>query len=242
MGLFMEAITRVMRDLKPDGLYFDGQYSNDPASLYALARRSREVVGEKGILEWHSSGGLGGGLCYMPQADAYVDFQLRGEGQNRLYADFDFLRFFVSSYNINNCIGVLCNNAGRERRPSEKFVEDVLRANARFHADALGDTSGTAYVPPGYPSRLTSKLRQEVDRAVDARQAELPDKFASVQAERESVTQPSNSRPPSLSKSSRQSPERRQVSRPKTRIPFQWPLATCVSAHMRTPSHTSVSR
>ena len=50
MGLFIDAIERVMADLRPDGLYFDGQYLFNPAALYALARRSREVVGEDGIL------------------------------------------------------------------------------------------------------------------------------------------------------------------------------------------------
>ena len=192
MGLFMEAITRVMRDLKPDGLYFDGQYSNDPASLYALARSSRKVVGEEGILEWHSSAGLGGGICYMPQADAYVDFHLRGEGNDRQYADFDYLRFFISGYNINNCISFLCNNGNAHRRPSEQFVEDVLRANVRFQADALGDTTGTAYIPPGYFSRLTPKLREELDSLVDAGQAKIPEKLASLRAERESLGEPSN--------------------------------------------------
>ena len=41
-------ITRVMREYQPDGLYFDGQYTGDPAALYALARRARELLGEAG--------------------------------------------------------------------------------------------------------------------------------------------------------------------------------------------------
>lgn len=44
----------------------------------------------------------------MPHADAYVDIQLRGEGEKHLYGDREFLRFFVSGCSINNCIGALC--------------------------------------------------------------------------------------------------------------------------------------
>ena len=36
MGLFLAAIRKVMREYKPDGLYFDGQYTRNPAALYAL--------------------------------------------------------------------------------------------------------------------------------------------------------------------------------------------------------------
>jgi len=55
----------------------------NPAGLYALARESRAIVGEQGILEWHSTTELGGwgSLMYMPQADAYTDIQLRGEAR-----------------------------------------------------------------------------------------------------------------------------------------------------------------
>ena len=67
MGLFLDAITRVMTEYKPDGLYFDGQYIENPAALYALARSAREIVGEAGILEWHSTHALGYEGCYLPR-------------------------------------------------------------------------------------------------------------------------------------------------------------------------------
>ena len=166
MDLFLDAITRVMKDLKPDGLYFDGQYAENPAALYALARHSRRIIGEDGILEWHTTVELGawGSLMYMPQADAYTDIQLRGEGSDRLYGDFDYLRYFVSGYNINNCIGVLCNNSGKSM--SVPQLESVLKANARLHT-LLGMSE---FITKEYRPRLTPEYHAEVDRLVAERQ------------------------------------------------------------------------
>ena len=132
MELFMSAIERVMEQHKPDGLYFDGQYTANPAALYALARRTRKLIGEDGILEWHSTGALGSRDCYLPQADAYVDFILRGEGRGGRYDDDDYLRYFVSGYNIHNSIGVLCNNSA-EGRPTLDQCERLLGVNGRYH-------------------------------------------------------------------------------------------------------------
>ncbi len=166
MDLFLDAITRVMGDLKPDGLYFDGQYAENPAALYALARHARRIVGEGGILEWHTTVELGkwGSLMYMPQADAYTDIQLRGEGSDQLYGDFDYLRYFVSSYNINNCIGVLCNNSGKPMTVPQ--LESVLQANARLHT-LLGMSD---FLDKEYRPRLTPEYHAEVDRLVAGRQ------------------------------------------------------------------------
>ncbi len=173
MGVFMPAVRRVMAEHKPDGLYFDGQYISNPAALYALARGSRDVVGEDGILEWHSTTALAGGMCYLPQADAYVDFILRGEGRKSLYDNFDYLRFFVSGYNISNSIGVLCNN-GATGITSE-MVRNVLRANGRFHVlvSWLQRPDFMRVVNQEYKAALTPGLRTRVDREVDARQARV---------------------------------------------------------------------
>jgi hypothetical protein len=167
MDLFLDAITRVMKDLKPDGLYFDGQYAENPAALYALARHSRRIIGEDGILEWHSTlelGTWGASLMYMPQADAYTDIQLRGEGSDRLYGDFDYLRYFVSGYNINNCIGVLCNNNGKPMTVPQ--MDSVLQANARLHT-LFGKSD---FIAKEYRPRLTLAYHAEVDRLVAERQ------------------------------------------------------------------------
>ena len=183
IDLFMAAITRVMREYRPDGLYFDGQYHENPAALYALARRSRALLGEKGILEWHSTMALGEGQCYLPQADAYVDFILRGEGKQGSYASRDYLRFFVSGYNINNCIGVLCNNLGAG--PTPELARGVLAANARFHTLARWlNSSGTREVlRKDYRARLTPGLRAEVERGIGAHQAQAVKALAGRRAE-----------------------------------------------------------
>jgi len=172
MPLFLEAIRRVMRDLKPDGLYFDGQYIENPAALYALARESRRVVGEKGILEWHSTMELGPWGCrmYMPHADAYTDLQLRGEGADAVYSDFNYLRFFVSGYNVSNTIGVLCNNSGKPM--TRPMLESLLKANARLHT-IVGSSALRELTQNEYRPRLTPEYRNQVDREVQERQGAL---------------------------------------------------------------------
>lgn len=173
---FLEAIKRVMENLKPDGLYFDGQYFDNPAALYALARRSREIIGEKGILEWHSTCALGlEGYCYMPHADAYTDIQLRGEGQFGSYNSFDYMRFFVSGYNISNTTGVLCNNYS-DTFVTPKQIDELLLANCRLHTfcgDAAEKNNGGLKITPAYVkywSRLNKDLRAIVEGQTDKRQ------------------------------------------------------------------------
>lgn len=174
MDSFLAAIKRVMNNLKPDGLYYDGVYSQSPAAEYALARYSRQIVGEKGLLEWHSTAALTdgwGSTMYMPHADAYTDIQLRGEGLNSLYANFDYLRFFVSGYNISNVTGVVCNNADHFPKPA--LQESILMANARLHAMVEGYDQKVVYVPDGWYERLNPKLQKMVDKGVNTRQAKL---------------------------------------------------------------------
>ena len=166
---FMDEIGRVMREYKPDGLYFDGQYIESAPALYALARRTRALLGEDGILEWHSTTALGHGFCYLPQADAYVDFILRGEGREGNYGDFDYLRYFVSGYNASNSIGVICNN---NSKPTPELMKKLLQANARMHTIAgwLADPGVMEVVHKDYQAHLTDDLQAAVDRGVDERQ------------------------------------------------------------------------
>lgn len=183
MGLFLAAIRRVMAEHQPDGLYFDGQYTSNPAALYALAREARAVVGEKGILEWHSTSALGSAGCYLPQADAYVDIILRGEGRGTRYADFDYLRFFVSGYNINNCIGVLCNNGPEVANP--ELTAQLLLANGRYHTLVgwLARPQIMATLDENYFPRLTPALRETVDAGVAERQQAVAGRVDAVRAE-----------------------------------------------------------
>ena len=171
MGLFLDAIRKVVAEHRPDGLYFDGQYMENPAALYALARNARNIIGDAGILEWHSTTALGTERCYLPQADVYVDFILRGEGEAKLYEDQDYLRFFVSGYNINNCIGVLCNNG--PEAPTRELAERALAVNARFHTIAgwLDNPDIMQVLETDYRARLRPGYQNEVEKNIDTRQA-----------------------------------------------------------------------
>ncbi len=188
--LFLPEIRKVMRELKPDGLYFDGQYTRNPAALYALAREARAIVGEDGILEWHSTTALGSDHCYLPQADAYVDFILRGEGRGRHYANIDYLRFFVSGYHIHNSIGVICNNG--KIGVTAKMVDDVLRVNARFHTIAgwLDNPKIMTLINDRYKPALTPPLRGRVEAFLAERQAQVERKAAAMRAEIRSLRKP----------------------------------------------------
>jgi hypothetical protein len=220
MELFLAAITRVMQEYQPDGLYFDGQYLDNPAALYALARRAREIVGEPGILEWHSTGALGGEHCYLPQADAYVDFVLRGEGVQSRYGDFDYLRFFVSGYNVSNSIGVLCNNAGG--KPTPALTGELLRANARYHTIAgwLADAGIMDVLKNQYQARLNPDLRLAVDREADARQAKVAEKAAATRAERQALATPPAWGEPVLAEGFDKLPAAEQLVSPANPTPF----------------------
>ncbi|HQA43490.1 MAG TPA: hypothetical protein PK579_02945 [Phycisphaerae bacterium] len=198
---FMAEIERLLKTHRPDGLYFDGQYIENPAALYALARRTRALLGEDGILEWHSTQALGSELCFLPQADAYVDFILRGEGRDGHYDDLTYLRYFVSGYNTSNSIGVLCNNGPR---PTPELLRRLLAVNGRIHTIVswLTEPKLTELIRTDYHTRLTPALREEVERGIRQRQAELPIRARAIQAERRALsTQPAWDEPGKLASS-----------------------------------------
>jgi hypothetical protein len=221
MDSFLPAIRRVMRDLKPDGLYFDGVYSTNPAAQYALARYSRQIVGEQGLLEWHSTAALTdgwGSMCFMPHADVYTDVQLRGEGLNRMYSDFNYLRFFISGYNINNVVGVVCNNA--DHYPSPELQDNILLANARLHAMVEGKDSMTVYVPDGWYERLNRRLERLVDDGVDAREAKLVASQGATVAAMASLEDPAWQPPRTLQLDFDTFPDGEKVASPADPQPF----------------------
>lgn len=170
IDLFIDEIRKVMAKYKPDGLYFDGQYFENVPALYALARRARDVVGETGILEWHSTTALGNGLCFLPQADAYVDFILRGEGRENNYVNDDYMRYFVSGYNTSNSIGVICNN---DSKPTAELLKRLLAVNIRMHTivNWLSDQPTMDIIHTNYTTYLTPTLRAQVEKSIDNRQA-----------------------------------------------------------------------
>jgi hypothetical protein len=235
MGLFLPQIRRVMAEYKPDGLYFDGQYTNNPAALYALARESRNIVGEDGILEWHSTFALGPNRCSLPHADAYVDFILRGEGRKSAYADFDYLRFFVSGYNIHNSIGVLCNNGPVGVTP--ELAGDVLKANGRFHTIVswLDKPDTMKALRENYEAHLTPDLRPEVEEQIDARQALVAQKVAALEAERDALEAPPAWGKPAFVQRFDAMPDASQSVSPQNDKPFSVrDGALCVRAHANT--------
>lgn len=186
--LFLGEISRLVAEHKPDGLYFDGQYIDNPAALYLLARRARAVVGEDGLLEWHSTQALGADLCSLPPADAYVNLILRGEGREALYQDESYLRYFVSGYNVHNSVGVICNNGSR---PTAEFLERLLDLNGRTHTLAgwLQDDALVGLVN-GYMQRRAdvAGLQQRVARTLERRQAAIPGQVRDLVRERRELT------------------------------------------------------
>ena len=219
IDLFMAEIAKVMRQYKPDGLYFDGQYFSNPAGLYALARRTRELLGEDGVLEWHSTTALGSGRCYLPHADAYVDFLLRGEGRDTVYADFDYLRYFVSCYNSSNSIGVICNNGPP---PTADLVERLLEANCRMHTIAswLNDPAAMHVVHDAYKARLTPELRADVERGVDQRQGRVAEHAQKLAAEQRALEAPPAWETPLLAEAFDAVPEWQPQVSPANERPF----------------------
>jgi hypothetical protein len=187
---FLAEIARLMRDHRPDGLYFDGQYTENPAALYLLARRSREIVGEGGLLEWHSTTALGSDLCSLPAADAYVDFVLRGEGRQKDYGSRDYLRYFVSGANVHNSVGVICNNGGPL---TPGLVHDVLDVNARMHTLAgwMADPKSAAVVDE-YRHLLGDGpgLRDRFERGCERHQGAIPGQVELRRRERRMLAAP----------------------------------------------------
>jgi hypothetical protein len=174
--IFLSEITRVMRDYKPDGLYFDGIYSS-VVRTYLLVRKARELVGDQGLLEFHATLSPPGGGVYLPQIDTYFNVILRGEGGQGAYQNQEYLRYFVSTRNISNATGVLCNN--NAFRLDKAFISGLLDANIRLHflPTWLNDYRKEAMETLYWPA-LNDALPGRVEAAGIARQATLGSSFA----------------------------------------------------------------
>lgn len=173
--LFVNEIARVMREYKPGGLYFDGIYNN-VVRTYLVTRKAREIVGDTGLLEYHAT--LSPGPCqhtppgnglYVPQIDTWYNFILRGEGRQENYGDDAYLRYSVSTYNISNSIGVICNNY--DHKFDKTFIDRLLDNNVRMHflIDWEGD-SRLGLMEKHYWPTLTSSLRNRVGAASERRE------------------------------------------------------------------------
>lgn len=133
-GLYLEAVAKLLRDYPDlDGIYFDGVYPGSVEDTYRMCRAARALIGDDRILMIHCThnapGGKWGQWSYNPAADTYANFILRGESFG--FVGSQWLRYFVSGYNISNAIGVVCNNAGHWI-PSKQQAAMTLRANCRL--------------------------------------------------------------------------------------------------------------
>ncbi|HOQ32046.1 MAG TPA: hypothetical protein PLA12_05985 [Candidatus Hydrogenedens sp.] len=99
---------------------------------------------------------------------------MRGEGQDLLYKNFDYLRYFVSCYNTSNSIGVLCTN-GRNK-PDADTIQQLLNANGRLHTivNWLQDKEMINLLKTHYRNKLTPNLCKEIEQLADERQKEIP--------------------------------------------------------------------
>jgi hypothetical protein len=213
---FLSEITKVMKELKPDGLYFDGTYCENLAAQYKLARSARGIIGVNGLLEWHSTLAFGKikvkDLCYLPQVDAYADYILRGEHLKTDFNDLNYLRYFVSGYNTSNSIGVFCTRDHSFITP--EFCEILFNNNIRLHLATgkenlrIKKYSGWDDQPEPlerycrlYLSKLTPDLKDKVERLCEKRQIDfIQQTWPKLVAEQKTVKQkhlsaPSNKTP-----------------------------------------------
>jgi hypothetical protein len=138
--VYLAEIKRLLADkeIAPDGLYFDGLYLGSIARSYYLVRKAREILGDDRMLMLHTTGNPPGagyvkGWCpflYCPFIDTWGDYNFRGEAQEGRYLEPEYLRYFISGYNISNTIGLLCNNG--DPTLTRELVEQVLAAQARL--------------------------------------------------------------------------------------------------------------
>jgi len=130
---FIREVSRVVREYGMDGVYFDG-VSDDVWQAYRIMRGVREVLGDKILYVHVPSPIIGesyadGYYVYCPFIDTYADYTLRAEHIKNF--DWRYLRYTISTYNISNSIGFVCNY----NYPPEfvsGIVDQVLKANARL--------------------------------------------------------------------------------------------------------------
>ena len=165
--LFFQQISSVFKEMSLDGFYFDGIYG-DPehlAASYHLTRAARELVGGDGVLIYHGTGdtpSIGGSRTYCPSLNAYYDYILRGEGEEKR-TDPEYVRYFLSSYNLSNSV---CLSLYRtDEIPSTEQIDLTLRANVRYPMPLgllVGDSPERAHFQEHYFSRLTPSLKAEI--------------------------------------------------------------------------------
>ncbi len=145
-----------------DGFYFDGVYPGSVEQTYRICRAMRAYLGPKRFFMIHCTGNAPGGLVYNPAADTYSDMILRGEGQG--FISDEWLRYFVSGYNISNSVGVVCNNSG-DWIATPRQIEMTLRANCRlaympFESEEF--PTGTVRIVNLPPTEVEARIRKNL--------------------------------------------------------------------------------
>lgn len=109
-----------------DGIYMDTSYEFNLPRAYQLMRELKRRLGDAFLLFRHASAREGQD-AYLPQIDAYADFVMTGEGREQ-YGEAQFLRYFVSTYNISNTVSVLYT----PKRMTKSLSDSLLAHNIRL--------------------------------------------------------------------------------------------------------------
>ena len=185
--LFFQQISRVFKEMSLDGFYFDGIYGNPEhlAASYYLTRATRELVGDHGILIYHGTGdtpSIGGSRTYCPSLNAYYNYILRGEGEEKR-TDPEYVRYFLSSYNLSNSVCLSLYKT--DEIPSAEQIDLTLRANVRYPMPLgllVGDSPERAHFQEHYFSRLTPSLKAEIAGDLARRTGALERKLTRARA------------------------------------------------------------
>ncbi|MHB9036987.1 MAG: family 16 glycoside hydrolase [Armatimonadota bacterium] len=172
--IFLFELQRLYDRFHPDGFYFDGLYPRSLVNSYYFLRKTREMIGDNGMLIVHSSESPPREWSYLrcPSVDTYADFILRGEREYQMFGEPedpyypDYLRCWLSTYNISNSIGVMLQSEEFATLPSS-FIERVLNNNLRLFAGVTAPnlTEQLNNLQNHYWPRLNSQLTGEVDAA-----------------------------------------------------------------------------
>ena len=193
-NLFFQQISRVFREMSLDGFYFDGIYGAPEhlAASYHLTRATRELVGDDGVLIYHGTGdtpSIGGSRTYCPSLNAYYDYILRGEGEEKR-TDPQYVRYFLSSYNLSNSVCLSLYKT--DEIPSAEQIDLTLRANVRYPMPLgllVGDSPNRAHFQEHYFSRLTPSLQAEIAGDLARRTGALERKLARARALRQRLAE-----------------------------------------------------
>ena len=189
-NLFFQQISRVFKEMSLDGFYFDGIFGAPEhlAASYYLTRAARELVGDDGILIYHGTGdapSIGGSRTYCPSLNAYYDYILRGEGEEKR-TDPEYVRYFLSSYNLSNSVCLSLYKT--DEIPSAEQIDLTLRANVRYPMPLgllVGDSPERMHFQEHYFSRLTPSLKAEIAGDLALRTGALERKLTRARALRQ---------------------------------------------------------